>query len=86
VPNCGVSPSRRAEKRRGIYAIWRVLHGHPLCEWSTQLPYSLTLYNFGFYRAYAAVLGLLGVDGEGLLVRPGLLTAFAAVAGTVLFV
>ena len=69
----------------GVYAIWRVLQGHPLYEWPTRPPYSVTLYNFGFYRAYASVLGWLGVEGEGLLAVPRLLTALGALFGALVF-
>jgi len=69
----------------GIYAIWRLLHGYPLYEWPNRPPYSLTLYNFGFYYFYAAVMRLFGVKDEGLLGAPRALTLLAAVLGAALF-
>jgi len=69
----------------GIYAIWRLLHGYPLYEWPNRPPYSLTLYNFGFYYFYAGVMRLLGVNDEGLLAAPRVLTLLAAVLGAALF-
>src|SRR3954462_11344141 len=65
----------------GIYALWRVLHGYPLYEWPHRPPYSLTLYNFGFYYFYAGVMRLLGVNDEGLLLAPRALTLLAAGLG-----
>jgi hypothetical protein len=66
-----------------IYALWRLLHGHALYEWPNRPPYSLTLYNFGFYHAYAGVMRVLGVDGEGLLAAPRVLTVLGAVVGAI---
>jgi hypothetical protein len=69
----------------GIYAIWRLLHGYPLYEWPNRPPYTLTLYNFGFYHFYAAVMRVFGVNDEGLLVAPRVLTLVAALLGCALF-
>ncbi len=69
----------------GIYAIWRLLHGYPLYEWPNRPPYTLTLYNFGFYHFYAAVMRVFGVNDEALLVAPRVLTLLAALLGGVLF-
>lgn len=69
----------------GIYALWRVLHGYPLYEWPHRPPYSLTLYNFGFYYFYAGVMRVLGVNDEGLLLAPRALTLLAAGLGAALF-
>src|SRR6476646_3444152 len=38
-----------------LYAIWKIRNGHPLYEVPFQPPFTLTLYNFLFYRTYAAV-------------------------------
>jgi hypothetical protein len=69
----------------GIYALWRVLHGYPLYEWPNRPPYSLTLYNFGFYHFYAAVMRLFGVNDESLLIAPRFLTLLASPLGALLF-
>jgi hypothetical protein len=84
--NCWRFSITEGREAPAIYGIWRVLHGHALYEWPNQPPFSLTLYNFGFYRAYAAVFGFFGVDGEGLLRAPRLLTALGGVVGAVVFV
>jgi hypothetical protein len=70
----------------GLYALWRLLHEHPLYEAPLREPYSLTLYNFGFYHAYASVLRLFGVDGEALLSAPRALTLLGAAVGALVFV
>jgi hypothetical protein len=84
--NCWRLSITEGREAPAIYGIWRVLHGHALYEWPNRPPFSVTLYNFGFYRAYAAVLGLLGVDGEELLRAPRLLTALGGVVGAAVFV
>jgi hypothetical protein len=83
--NCWRLANTEGREAPGIYALWRVLHGHALYESPIEPPYSLTLYNFGFYRAYAALLGPFGVDGEALLLWPRLLTLLGAGLGMVLF-
>jgi hypothetical protein len=62
-----------------------VLHGHPLYDLPNRPPYTLTLYNFGFYRFYASVMRLLGADDEGLLLWPRVLTAAGGTLGAVTF-
>ena len=69
-----------------IYGVWRALHGYPLYEWPTRPPYSITLYNFGFYRIYALFSRLVGADGEGLLWAPRAFTAAGGVVGAAVFV
>jgi len=68
-----------------IYALWRVLHGYPLYDSPNRPPYTLTLYNFGFYRFYAALMRLLGANDESLLVWPRVVTAAGGVLGAVSF-
>jgi hypothetical protein len=63
------------------YAIWRVMHGHPLYEWPLTPPYTLTLYNFAYYHAYAAVLEIFGVDGERILLGARFVTLSLALVG-----
>lgn len=70
----------------GLYALWRVLHGHPLYEHPLAEPYSLTLYNFGFYHVYARLHALLGLGDEGLLLWPRLVTLLGAAFGAYVFV
>lgn len=76
-----------ADGREGpnIYALWRVLHGYPLYDFPNREPYTLTLYNFGFYYFYAAILRVLGIDGEGLLAWPRAISAAGGVFGACLF-
>lgn len=69
-----------------VYALWRALHDLPLYVWPNRPPYSVALYNFGFYRAYAAFARLLGLDGEALLGAPRLFTLAGGLLGAALFV
>jgi hypothetical protein len=84
--NCWRGSITEGREAPAIYGIWRVLHGYPLYEWPTRPPYSLTLYNFGFYRVYALVARLLGADGEGLLGTPRAFTLLGGALGAVVFV
>ncbi len=63
-----------------IYSIWKKMHGHPVYEWPLRWPFSLSLYNYWFYYAYAEVFRLLGWWDAQILTLGRLLTAaFAAV-------
>ena len=64
-----------------LYAIWKVRNGHPLYEWPTRPYFVLTLYNFLFYEAYAAVFTLLRVSNEAMPIAGRLLTMVFAFAG-----
>ena len=64
-----------------LYAIWKVRHGHPLYEWPTRPYFALTLYNFLFYKTYAAVFELLRVPNEATPVAGRLVTVAFAAAG-----
>lgn len=64
-----------------VYAIWRAIHGFPLYEWPDREFFSLSIYNFLFYQGYARILGVLGIDGEGIPVSAHLLTIALASAG-----
>lgn len=64
-----------------VYAIWRAVHGYPLYEWPDQPFFTLTFYNFLFYRTYAVVLRVLGTDGEGILFGGRLITLAFALGG-----
>ena len=66
-----------------LYAIWKVRNGHPLYEWPTRPYFSLTLYNFLFYKAYAAVFTLLRVPNEATPIAGRLVTVVFAAAGAV---
>jgi hypothetical protein len=70
----------------GLYALWRLIHGHALYEQPLGEPYSITLYNFGFYQVYARVSALLGVDADGILLWPRFYTLLGAAFGAALFV
>ena len=65
----------------GLYAIWKVQHGHPAYEWPTGGFFALTLYNFLFYQSYARILALLGVRSVWLPVAAKLLTMLFAATG-----
>jgi hypothetical protein len=64
-----------------IYAIWRAIHGHPLYEWPLRDHFTLTPYNFLFYRTYGTLLQLAHVDGEGILLWGRVVTFAFALAG-----
>src|SRR6266850_1346097 len=65
----------------GLYAIWKVQHGHPAYEWPTRDFFALTLYNFLFYESYARILALLKLPSEALPIVARLLTLMFAAAG-----
>jgi hypothetical protein len=64
-----------------LYAIWKVRNGYPLYEWPTRPYFTLTLYNFLFYRTYAAIFGALGVANEAGPIAARFVTGAFAVAG-----
>jgi hypothetical protein len=63
------------------YGIWKVQNGWPLYEGSDRQPYSVTLYNFGFYHLYANVLRVVGVGGSEIVLGGRLLSALFGLAG-----
>ena len=64
-----------------IYGVWRAIHGHPLYEWPIRDHFTLTPYNFLFYRTYGALLHVAHVDGEGILLWGRVVTLGFALAG-----
>lgn len=68
-----------------LYPIWKILNGHPLYEWPYAEHYGLTLYNAGFYHAYAALIGLAGRTDQ-FLPHARAITVLFAGAGFVVFV
>jgi|GEM_PF-2550534 len=64
-----------------VYAVWRAIHGFALYEWPNRDHFTLTPYNFLFYRTYGALLQLAHVDGEGILLWGRVITLGFAVAG-----
>src|SRR5829696_7734242 len=73
--------STTGEEAPGIYAVWKAEHGYPVYEWPDRGDFALSLYNFGFYRFYGAVLSALGQYDARILVAGRLLTAAFVVAG-----
>jgi hypothetical protein len=63
------------------YGVWKVQNGWPLYERADREPYSVTLYNYGFYHLYAAVLRLVGVGGSGIVLAGRLLTVLFGLVG-----
>lgn len=64
-----------------VYGIWKVQEGHPLYAWPNQDFYQLTLYNFGFYHLYAALLDLIHVHGPKIMLYGRYLTVLFAAGG-----
>jgi len=64
-----------------VYALWKLLNGHPLYE-SIGHPFlPFTPYNFLFYYSYAAVMRVFGVTGPGLTFWARIPTLVSACAG-----
>ena len=62
-----------------LYAIWKIQHGYRLYEWPFRPPYTLTLYNFLFYEAYAWILAAWRTGYDSFPIAGRLITfAFAA--------
>jgi hypothetical protein len=66
-----------------LYAIWKVRTGHPLYEWPTRPYFTLTLYNFLFYKSYAAIFAVLRVSNDGMMIAGRFVTLAFAFAGAV---
>jgi hypothetical protein len=64
-----------------VYSIWKLQNGHPLYEWPNRDFYQLTLYNFGFYYAYAYLLSIAGFSDQSILLGGRLLTLVFALMG-----
>ena len=64
-----------------LYAVWKLRHGHPLYEWPMTPPFTLTVYNFLFYRTYASALQSLHVPDAAMPVAGRFITLTWALAG-----
>jgi hypothetical protein len=64
-----------------IDSIWRCIHHRPVYVWPFTFPFSLSLYNYLFYDAYAGVLRLIGAWDAGILTWGRQLTLLFALAG-----
>ena len=63
-----------------VYSIWKNMNGRPVYEWPMAHPFSLSLYNYGFYFFYAAMFRLLDLWDAQILTYGRMLTAsFAAI-------
>ncbi len=66
-----------------IYNIWKIQNGYPLYETPDRPPYSLTLYNYGFYWTYSTLLSLFHCTGSDISVGAKLLTLLFGGLGAV---
>ena len=64
-----------------LYAIWKVRRGYPLDQWPTQPYFGVTLYNYLFYKAYAAMLGIFRVPADGVPIAGRIVTGAMALIG-----
>jgi hypothetical protein len=64
-----------------IDSVWRLMNHRTLYPWPFAPPFSLTLYNYLFYRTYATILGLIGAVDGGILTWGRQLTLLFALAG-----
>jgi hypothetical protein len=64
-----------------LYAIWKVGHGRPLYEFPFRPPFTLTLYNFLFYRVYAAIFSALRVGADAVPIAGRWITVVFAALG-----
>ncbi len=63
-----------------VYSIWKNMNGRPVYEWPMAHPFSLSLYNYGFYFFYAVMFRLLDLWDAQILTYGRMLTAsFAAI-------
>lgn len=66
---------------QNFYNIWRVMNHHPLYADPWKPPFSVTLYNFGFYYFFGAIANLLGVHDAGIMLFSRLLSLIFAIIG-----
>jgi hypothetical protein len=64
-----------------IDSVWRCIHHRPLYTAPFTFPFSLSLYNYLFYDAYAGVLRLIGAGDAGILTWGRQFTLVFALAG-----
>jgi len=65
-----------------FYNIWRVMNHHPLYADPWTPPFSVTLYNFGFYYFFGAVGRLLGIHDAGIMLFARMLSLAFALFGS----
>jgi hypothetical protein len=65
-----------------IDSVWRCMHHRTLYPWPFAPPFSLSLYNYLFYYAYASALRLIGAVDAGILTWGRQLTLVFALAGS----
>ncbi len=66
-----------------IDSVWRCMNHRPVYQSPFTFPFSLSLYNYLFYHAYAGALRLVGAWNEGILTWGRQLTLLFALAGAV---
>jgi hypothetical protein len=66
-----------------IYPVWKAIHYYPVYEWPLSYPFSLALYNYLFYNAYAVFLRLIGATGASMMIWGRLFTPVFAMIGAV---
>jgi hypothetical protein len=64
-----------------IDSVWRCMNHRPVYQSPFSFPFSLSLYNYLFYYAYAGALRLMGAWNEGILTWGRQLTLLFALAG-----
>ncbi len=67
VLTCGPYAATTGFEEFCLYNVWKAAHGFPLYEWPQKEPFLLTSYNVGFYRVYAAWVGLWNATDSGLV-------------------
>jgi hypothetical protein len=66
-----------------VYPIWKALHHRPVYEWPLAFPFSVGLYNYLFYNAYALFLRVMSAQDADIMTLGRLLTIAFAVLGAV---
>src|SRR5947207_6914806 len=64
-----------------VYSIWKKMQGYAIYEWPLTRPFSLSLYNYFFYYAYAEVFRILGWWDAQILTLGRMLSAVFAAIG-----
>jgi len=65
------------------YSVWKEMRGRSVYEWPLADPFSLSLYNYGFYFVYASLFRLLDLWDVQMLTYGRMLTAGFAALGAV---
>jgi hypothetical protein len=66
-----------------IDSVWRCMRHRPVYAWPFAFPFSLSLYNYLFYHAYAGALRLMGAGDAGILTWGRQFTLLFALAGAI---